>query len=128
MSYSDALLLATLMVVVASVTATSIHFTDAAALAGTNVRTAICNLVYKKSLRLSQTALHDTSPGKFVNLLSNDMGRIQFVSYSMHWLLISPIVTTFALYFLWQEIQWAAVSGSIVIFTVMPLQSEFIED
>lgn len=113
------------MVVMAGIIAISIHFTDEAAFVGTKVRVAVCNLIYKKSLRLSQTALNDTSPGKFVNLLSNDMGRLQTVSGSMHSLWVSPLITVLALHLLWHEIEWAAVLGSIVIFTAMPLQSEF---
>lgn len=124
MSHAEAMKTAGLMVAMAGITATSIHYVDVGYNNANKVRAAVCGLMYKKSLRLSQTALHDTSPGKFVNLLSNDVGRFQLVSYSMHSLWVSPIITALALYFLWLEIQWAAVFGSIVIFTVVPLQSE----
>lgn len=125
MPYSEALKIAGLMVTISGIITTSMHTHFAGYSNGNRVRAAVCNLLYKKSLRLSQTALHDTSPGKFVNLLSNDVSRFQFVSHTMHSLWVSPLITIFVLYLLWQEIQWAAILGSIAIFAVMPFQSEF---
>lgn len=126
MAESEALTYAGTMVAMAGITAIiNNHFYFQGFCNGNKMRAAICSLIYKKSLRLSQTALHDTSPGKFVNLLSNDVGRFQFVSYTMHSLWIAPLITVFAIYLLWQEIQWAAVLGSTMFFAVIPLQSEF---
>lgn len=124
MSYDDALLIASLMVIMAGITAAiNSHYYFVGACNANRVRAAVCNLLYKKSLRLSQRSLHDTSPGKFVNLLSGDVSRT--MSTSIHYLWVSPLATAFALYFLWQELQWPAFLGAIIFFVVLPLQSEF---
>lgn len=88
------------------------------------LRVAICNLIYKKSLRLSQTALHDTSPGKLVNLLSNDVSRFDLFSSMMGPCWGGPLITIIGGTLLWKETGWAGLMGLIIVFIVAPLMSE----
>lgn len=128
MPYSEAAKYAGLMIAVAGVGALiNSHYYFVEVCNSTKLRAAICKLIYKKSMRLSQTSLHDTSPGKLVNLLSNDVSRFQAVSSTMNALWVSPLVTVTAMVLLWQEIQWAGIFGSIIFFAMMPLQSEFLK-
>lgn len=126
MSYDDALSYASVMVALAAVNGIVInHFFMAGFHNGMKVRVAVCNLIYKKSLRLSQTALGDTAPGKVVNLLSNDVNRFDIVSIVINAMWAAPLMTFIAGILLWQEVQWAGMFGLAIVFIVVPLQSKF---
>lgn len=92
---------------------------------GMKVRVAVCNLIYKKTLRLSQTALLDTAPGKMVNLLSNDVNRFDVVSLFLNAMWSAPLITLVAGILLWREVQWAGIFGMVIVFVIVPLQSKF---
>lgn len=125
MSYDDALWYGSVMVGLAAINGVVInHFFMAGFHNGMKVRVAVCNLIYKKSLRLSQTALGDTAPGKVVNLLSNDVNRFDIVSIVINAMWAAPLMTLIAGYLLWQEVQWAGMFGLAIVFIVVPLQSE----
>uniref|UniRef100_A0A336LQQ2 CSON001219 protein n=1 Tax=Culicoides sonorensis TaxID=179676 RepID=A0A336LQQ2_CULSO len=90
---------------------------------GMKVRIAVCSTVYRKALRLSKTALGDTSPGKVVNLLSNDVNRFDIVSVFIHSMWSAPLLTVIVGYLLWIESGWGGLIGMFVIFIVTPIQA-----
>lgn len=90
---------------------------------GMKVRIAVCSTVYRKALRLSKTALGDTSPGKVVNLLSNDVNRFDIVSVFLHSMWSAPLLTLIVGYLLWIESGWGGLIGMFVIFIVTPIQA-----
>lgn len=91
---------------------------------GMKVRVAVCSIIYRKALRLSQAALGQTSPGKVVNLLSNDVNRFDIVSLFLNAMWTAPLMTIIVAIILWQEIQWAGIIGIAIVFVVVPIQSE----
>lgn len=89
------------------------------------VRAAVCNIIYRKALRLSAKSLVETAPGKLVNLLSNDVSRFETVSLLFHRMWTSPIITFIAGYFLWVEIRWAGIIGIFIVLLSVFIQSMF---
>nr|XP_006820924.1 PREDICTED: multidrug resistance-associated protein 4-like [Saccoglossus kowalevskii] len=69
---------------------------------GMQLKIACCSLIYRKVLRLSNTALGGTSTGHIVNLLSNDVNKFEVVFYYIHYLWISPLVFIFVMVVLWR--------------------------
>lgn len=90
---------------------------------GMKVRLATCSLIYRKSLRLSSTALGNTSVGKVVNLLSNDVSRFDIVSVFLHCLWLAPLLTIVVGVLLYLQVGSAGLIGMLVIAVVTPLQS-----
>ncbi|XP_055306876.1 ATP-binding cassette sub-family C member 4-like [Sitodiplosis mosellana] len=90
---------------------------------GLKVRVAVCSLIYRKSLRLSQTALGETAPGKVANLLSNDVNRFDQFSYFLNSLWISPLLTVIVGCLLWHEVGVAGIFGIAVVLTIVPILS-----
>lgn len=90
---------------------------------GMKVRVATCSLIYRKSLKLSTTALGNTSVGKVVNLLSNDVSRFDIVSVFLHSMWLAPLLTVIVGILLYQEVGVAGVFGIVVIAVVTPIQS-----
>lgn len=82
------------------------------------------SLPLHQALRLSQTALGDTAPGKVVNLLSNDVNRFDIVSMFIHAMWTAPLMTLIIGYLLWGEIGWAGMVGIAIVFVVVPIQCE----
>ncbi|XP_048004907.1 ATP-binding cassette sub-family C member 4-like [Leguminivora glycinivorella] len=90
---------------------------------GMKFRVACCSLIYRKSLRLSKTALGETTVGQVVNLLSNDVNRFDVAVIFLHYLWIGPLATVIITYLMWQEISWAAVVGVGFMLAFIPLQA-----
>lgn len=84
----------------------------------------MCSLIYRKALRLSQTALGETSPGKMVNLLSNDVCRIDWALYFYNFIWISPLLTVIVTFLVWFHIGLAGLIGIVVVLTTVPMLSK----
>lgn len=72
---------------------------------GMKIRVALCSLLYRKSLRLSKTAMVDTTSGQVVNLMSNDVGRFDTSMLHVHFLWIGPLEIALATYLMYREVR-----------------------
>lgn len=75
-----------------------------------------------QSLRLTKTALRETSVGQAVNLLSNDVARLDRALVFLPYLFIGPVQTALIVNFMWKKIGLSAVIGAACILLLIPLQ------
>ncbi|XP_015117545.1 multidrug resistance-associated protein 4 [Diachasma alloeum] len=90
---------------------------------GGRIRIAVCSLVYRKALRLNVTSLSETTPGKIVNLLANDVNRFDLILVFIHYLWSAPLAAIIVGYFLWTEAGYSGLIGITVISIIVPIQS-----
>lgn len=72
---------------------------------GMKMRLALCSAIYRKSLRLSKNALGETTVGQVVNLLSNDVGRLDIAIIFLHFLWVGPIETMLITYLMYLKVR-----------------------
>lgn len=121
---NEAFTYATIIVVMSCIGSVSVNqFIFKAFSNGMQVRLATCSLIYRKSLRLSSTALGHTSVGKVVNLLSNDVSRFDVCSFFVHSMWLAPLLTLIVGIILYMEVGVPGLIGMIVIAIVTPIQS-----
>jgi len=93
---------------------------------GMKIRVACCSLIYRKALRLTRTALGETTIGQAVNLLSNDVNRFDISIIFLHYLWIGPletIIITFFMYYVF-DIGLSAIIGVTSLLLFIPLQGK----
>ncbi|XP_055920592.1 multidrug resistance-associated protein 1-like [Eupeodes corollae] len=88
---------------------------------GLRTRTALVNSIYRKALVISNSAKKESTVGEIVNLMSVDAQRfLELVTYvSMIW--SAPLQIILALYFLWELLGIAVLSGFIVMIILIPI-------
>ncbi|KAG5878882.1 hypothetical protein JTB14_005773 [Gonioctena quinquepunctata] len=90
---------------------------------GLKARAAVCALMYRKSLKLSKTAVGDTAAGKIVNLLSNDVSRFDICSRYIHQMWCAPLCGLIVMGLIYKDSGYAGMIGVVAVFTVVPIQS-----
>ena len=90
---------------------------------GMKLRVASCTLLYRKALKLSNTALGQTTVGQMVNLLSNDVNRFDTTVLFNHYLWAGPLQLTIITVLLCQKIGPSALVGAALLIAAVPLQS-----
>ncbi|XP_063239626.1 probable multidrug resistance-associated protein lethal(2)03659 [Bacillus rossius redtenbacheri] len=89
---------------------------------GMKMRVGICSLIYRKALRLTQTAFGETTVGQVVNLLSNDVSRFESCLTHPVYLWLGPVQAVVITYFMWTTMGSAAVIGVVATLGFIPLQ------
>lgn len=91
---------------------------------GMKMRVACCSLLYRKSLKLSQVALAETTVGQMINLLSNDVNRFDHAAMNIHNLWVTPIQAFLIMYLVYRQVGWTGIVGVCFIMLFIPLQSK----
>ncbi|CAH1780700.1 unnamed protein product [Owenia fusiformis] len=89
---------------------------------GMQIRIACCSLMYKKTLRLSNQAMGQTTTGKIVNLMSNDVRRFDLSVLFFHFLWIAPAMAVVGLIIIWHLIGPSVLAGYLVLLLLIPVQ------
>ncbi|XP_027198223.2 ATP-binding cassette sub-family C member 4-like [Dermatophagoides pteronyssinus] len=85
------------------------------------IRVAWCTLIYRKAIRLHQQAFRQTTIGQILNLISNDVTRIdQFCNYSSY-IIVSPLMFIVRMYICYIYIGSYCFIGLFLLLLVIPL-------
>lgn len=92
-------------------------------LVGLRIRTALIAAIYRKALRMSNSARKESTVGEIVNLMAVDAQRfIELTTYiNMIW--SAPLQIILALYFLWQILGPAVLAGLAVMIILIPINA-----
>ncbi|XP_074597278.1 ATP-binding cassette sub-family C member 4-like [Brevipalpus obovatus] len=89
----------------------------------TRVRIAIQKLVMEKLLVVNTSALHGSSGGQIINLVSNDVAKIDTVSVLITDMIIAPFQTAIVSIILWKMLNVAYLVGLGIILIFVAFQS-----
>uniref|UniRef100_A0A8C0V5B3 Multidrug resistance-associated protein 4 n=1 Tax=Cyanistes caeruleus TaxID=156563 RepID=A0A8C0V5B3_CYACU len=91
--------------------------------AGMKLRVAMCHMIYRKALRLSNVAMAKTTTGQIVNLLSNDVNKFDQVTIFLHFLWAGPLQAVAVTVLLWTQIGPSCLAGMAVLIILLPVQT-----
>lgn len=66
----------------------------------------MCGLIYRKALRLNRVALRTATCGQFINLISNDLSRLDTSLLHIHYLWLGPLEIAIVTYLMYQEVNY----------------------
>lgn len=92
-------------------------------LVGLRMRTALIAAIYRKALRMSNSARKESTVGEIVNLMSVDAQRFMDVTAYVNMIWSAPLQILLALYFLWQELGPSVLSGLAVMIILIPINA-----
>ena len=87
------------------------------------VRVCLSELIYRKSLRLSKSAIGQTSTGQIVNFLSADMNRIDNFFNMLPFPFVGFVLLGYAIFKLWKYLSYYTLFGVAFLFFTLPIQS-----
>ncbi|KAF8071181.1 abcC12 [Scenedesmus sp. PABB004] len=91
---------------------------------GLKMRNGLMAAIYRKCLRLSNSAMQSESTGKVVTLMSNDAQKVQDVMLAIHTLWGAPALIVVILILLYQQVGWATFPGVGVALLYTPLSTK----
>ncbi|CAH3112435.1 unnamed protein product [Porites lobata] len=89
---------------------------------GLHLRIAAGTVVYRKVLRLSQSALSQTTTGQIVNLMTSDVQKLEQTTVFAHYIWIAPLAVCVVAFFCWQEVGLAVLPGVFLFLCLVPFQ------
>jgi ATP-binding cassette subfamily C (CFTR/MRP) protein 1 len=90
------------------------------AMMGTQMRSSVVSVVYRKAMRLSNTARKSFTVGEITNYMSVDAQRIIETIPFIHHVWSAPYMIVLAIYFLYQELGPCAFAGFGALLVLVP--------
>ncbi|XP_046853156.1 ATP-binding cassette sub-family C member 4-like isoform X2 [Xenia sp. Carnegie-2017] len=91
--------------------------------AGMHLRVAAAALIYRKALRMSHSSLGETTTGKIVNLITNDVQKLDQVAFFLLYLFVAPFLIGAISYLCWMEMGISFLPGLILLLLLIPFQA-----
>ncbi|WIA12103.1 hypothetical protein OEZ85_012177 [Tetradesmus obliquus] len=91
---------------------------------GLKMRNGLMAAIYRKCLRLSNSALQSESTGRVVTLMSNDAQKVQDVMLAIHTLWGAPALIIVILVLLYQQVGWSTFVGFGIAVLYSPLSTK----
>jgi ABC-type multidrug transport system fused ATPase/permease subunit len=88
---------------------------------GMRIRSSIIQAIYKKALRLSNTARQGSTIGEITNLMAVDASKLADLCTYLHILWSGPMQICIAVYFLYQTLGIAVFGGIAVMILMIPI-------
>ncbi|XP_026324225.1 multidrug resistance-associated protein 4-like [Hyposmocoma kahamanoa] len=91
---------------------------------GMKLRVATSSLMFRKIMRMNNGSLGETTAGKVVNILSNDLQRFDMAFLFMHYIWIIPLQLGAVLYLGYREAGYSALIGMAALCLIaLPFQA-----
>lgn len=88
---------------------------------GMRIRSVLVAIIYKKALRISNTARKESTVGEIVNLMAVDAQRFMDLVGYINMIWSAPLQIILSLYFLWQELGPSVLAGLAVMIILIPI-------
>lgn len=88
---------------------------------GFKIRSALISGIYRKAMRISNSAKKDSTVGEIVNLMAVDAHRFLELTSYLHFIWSGPLIMALALYFLYDLIGAAIFAGLGVLILMVPI-------
>lgn len=85
------------------------------------------SLIYRKALKLSKTAMMESTVGQMVNLISTDVSRFHYICLHLYQIFVTPIQTMIALYLLFATVDATAMVGVGLLMLFIPILCKYLE-
>ncbi|XP_063974576.1 multidrug resistance-associated protein 1 isoform X5 [Diachasmimorpha longicaudata] len=90
---------------------------------GLRIRTALIAAIYRKALRMSNSARKESTVGEIVNLMSVDAQRFMDLIAYINMIWSAPLQIALALYFLWGILGPSVLAGLAVMIILIPVNA-----
>lgn len=90
------------------------------------MRVAICSLIYRKTLTLSQTSITEISSGRIVTLMSKDVHTLDMAIAYGNQLWLGLFLTTGMTFVVYRHVGVAAIAGVGFMIALCPIQRKYI--